>query len=234
MFTPSEPLVSATVLIPKLAYDPAKSFAFITRLTESHPVLIAARSLKANTLAELAQEARHTPGGLTYGSFGFGSFPHLILEAFARKTGVQFVHVPYQGSPPAIQDLLGERIALTFGNYTNAPQVDSGQLKVLAQTGGSRAWVRDVPTFVEQGFDDPVFRYVIANGLVGPAGLPRDVVDKNVAAAKAAIAEPAMVAYFKEASTELIGSTPEQFEQAWRTEYDTIPPLMRSLGIAAN
>src|SRR5262245_35232142 len=151
MFTPNEPLVSATVLIAKLAYNPAKDFSFITRLTESHPVLIGAKTVKANTLAELADQSKRTPGGMTYGSFGFGSFPHLILESFARKTGAQFVHVPYQGSPAAIQDLLGDRIALTFGNYTIVPQVDSGDLKLVAQTGSCRFWIRDVPTLSRKG-----------------------------------------------------------------------------------
>jgi tripartite-type tricarboxylate transporter receptor subunit TctC len=234
MFAPNEPLVSATVLIAKLAYDPAKDFSFITRLTASHPVLIAGKTVKAGTLAELADEAKRTPGGMTYGSFGFGSFPHLILESFARKTGAQFVHVPYQGSPGAIQDLLGERIALTFGNYTILPQLDSGEMKALAQTGNARFWIRDVPTFAEQGFDDPIFRFVIWNGLVGPAGLPRDVVEKNVAAAKAVIADPEVAGYFKKIATELVGNSPQEFEQEWRAEYNTIPPLIRSLGIAAN
>jgi tripartite-type tricarboxylate transporter receptor subunit TctC len=234
MFAPNEPLVGGTVLIAKLAYNPTKDFSFITRLTESHPVLIAAKSVKANSLAELADEAKRTAGGLAYGSFGFGTFPHVILESFARKTGAQFVHVPYQGSPPAIQDLLGDRIALTFGNHTIVPQLDAGQLKVLAQTGSSRFWIRDVPTFAEQGFDDPIFRYVIWNGLVGPAGLPGDVIEKNVAAARAAIAAPELAAYFKEISTQLVGSSPEEFEKQWRVEYETIPPLMRSLGITAN
>jgi tripartite-type tricarboxylate transporter receptor subunit TctC len=234
MFAPNEPLVSATVLIPNLAYNPAKDFTFITRLTDSHPVLIAAKTVKANTLAELADESKRTPGGMAYGSFGFGSFPHLILESFSRKTGAQFVHVPYQGSPAAIQDLLGDRIALTFGNYTIAPQADSGALKVLAQTGSSRFWIRDVPTFVDQDFDDPIFRFVIWNGLVGPAGLPREVVEKNAAAAKAAIAEPEVADYFKGISTQLIGNSPEEFQKEWRIEYNTIPPLIRSLGITAN
>jgi tripartite-type tricarboxylate transporter receptor subunit TctC len=234
MFTPNEPLVSATVLIAKLAYNPAKDFSFITRLTESHPVLIAAKTVKANTLAELADQSKRTPGGMTYGSFGFGSFPHLILESFARKTGAQFVHVPYQGSPAAIQDLLGDRIALVFGNYTIVPQVDSGELKLLAQTGSSRFWIRDVPTFVEQGFEDPIFRFAVWNGLVGPSGLPREVVEKNAAAAKAAIAEPEVAGYFKGISTQLIGNSAEEFEKEWGIEYNTIPPLMRSLGITAN
>jgi tripartite-type tricarboxylate transporter receptor subunit TctC len=234
MFTPNEPLVGATVLIAKPGYDPAKDFSFITRLTASRPVLIAAKNVKANTLSELAEESKRTPSGMSYGSFGFGTFPHLILESFARKTGAQFVHVPYQGSPAAIQDLLGGRIALSFGNYTIAPQVDSGALKALAQTGSSRFWVRDVATFVEQGFDDPIFRFVIWNGLVGPAGLPREVIEKNAAAARAAIAEPEVAGYFKEIATQLIGNSPEEFEKEWRVEYNTIPPLMRSLGITAN
>jgi tripartite-type tricarboxylate transporter receptor subunit TctC len=234
LFTPNEPLVSATALVAKLAYDPARDFTFISRLTASRPVLIAGKAVKANTLAELVDEAKRTPSGMAYGSFGVGSFPQLILESFARKTGAQLLHVPYQGSPAAIRDLLGGQIALTFGNYTIAPQVDSGEVKVLAQTGRSSFWVREVPTFADQGFDDPIFHFVIWNGLVGPAGLPRDVVEKNAAAAKAVIADPEVAAYFKNIATELVGNSPEEFETEWRAEYKTIPPLIRSLGIAAN
>jgi tripartite-type tricarboxylate transporter receptor subunit TctC len=234
LFAPNEPLVGATVLIANLPYDPAKDFTFITRFTNSHPVLVASKSVKAMSLAELAAEARQTPGGMSYGSFGVGSFPHLILEAFARKTGARLVHVPYPGSPAALKELLADQIALTFGNFTIAPQYDAGALKVLAQTGVARNWVRDVPTFVEQGFDDPIFRFVIWNGLVGPAGLPDAIVAKNVAAAKAAVADPGVVAFFREVATGLVGSSPEEFQRHWRSEYETVPPIMRSLGISAN
>jgi tripartite-type tricarboxylate transporter receptor subunit TctC len=232
LMTPNEPLVGATVLVANLAYDPARDFTFITRFTNSHPVLIAGKSLKANTLAELVEESKSTPGGLAYGSFGLGSFPHLILEAFARKTGAKFVHAPYQGSPPALRDLMADQIALTFGNFTIAPQVENGSMKVLAPTGPS--WARNVRTFAEQGYDDPIFRFAVWNGLVGPANLPKAVVERNAAAAQAAAALPDIVAYFREISTPLVAGSPEEFEKVWRAEYETIPALMRSFGLTAN
>ncbi len=232
MFTPNEPLVGSTVLIANLAYDPARDFTFISRITNSYPVLVANKNLKASTLAELVEESKQTPNGLAYGSFGLGSFPHLILEAFARKTGAKLVHVPYQGSPPALRDLMADQIMLTFGNFTSAPLVENGSLKVMAPTGPS--WTRGVKTFAEQGYDDPIFRFAVWNGLVGPANLPKAVVDRNAAAAQAVAASPEIIAFFREISTPLVAGSPEEFQKVWRADYETIPPLMRSLGVTAN
>jgi tripartite-type tricarboxylate transporter receptor subunit TctC len=122
---------------------------------------------------------------------------------------------------------------LTFGNFTIASQVESGAMKVIAQTG--QTWARNAKTFAEQGYDDPILRFAIWNGLVGPANLPRAVVDRNVAAAKAVVSSPEIIAYFREISTPLVAdSSPEEFEKTWRAEYQTIPSLMRALGVVAN
>ncbi len=232
--TIADPLVAQAGLQKSLPYDPATDFAYITRLTGSGGAMIALSSLQANNARELVELAKRTPGGLNYGSFGAGSFPHILLETLAKRTGAKFTAVQYRGSPQAIQELLSGQIAVTFGAGAATQLIADGKVKMIAQLGEKRGLLKDVPTFMETGFDDLVFRTPQWMGLTAPAGTPKDIVNRTAAAAKAALQRPDVKDFLNALSFEGIGNSPEEFYREWKAEYDVIPQLIRDLGIEAN
>ncbi len=232
--TIADPLVAQAGLQKNLPYDPAKDFVYITRLTGSGAAMIAMSTLPANNAAELVALAKKTPGGLNYGTFGAGSFPHILLEAMAKKSGAKFTAVHYRGSPQAIQELVAGQIAVTFGAGAAMQMINDGKVKMIAQLGEKRGLLKDVPTFMESGFDDLVFRTQQWMGLAAPAGTPKDIIDRTAAAAKAALQRSDVKDFLTNLSFEGIGNTPEEFYREWKSEYDVIPQLIRDLGIEAN
>ncbi len=232
--TVSDPLVSQAALQKNLPYDPAKDFAFITKLTNSRGAMIALSSLPANNAAELVELAKKTPGGLPYGTFGVGSFAHIAVEALARKSGAKFNAIHYRGTPQALQELLSGQIAISFGAGAATQLINDGKVKMIAQLGSTRGLLKDVPTYAEAGFDELVFTTPIWQGLLAPAGTPRDIIDKTSKAAQVALQRKDVSDFLANLSFEPVGSSPEDFYREWKAEYDAIPALIRSLGIEAN
>ncbi|MDF2119049.1 tripartite tricarboxylate transporter substrate binding protein [Roseiarcaceae bacterium H3SJ34-1] len=232
--TLNDPLVSLVALMDPLPYDPAKDFTFITKLTQSKAAMIAGPHIKARTLRELIDEAKAMPDGMAYGSFGVGSFPHIIMEALGRRTGAKFVNVNYRGSPQAIQELLSGQIGVTFGAAAAMQYIKEGKIKLIAQLGDDRGLLSDVPTFAESGFNDVLLTTPLWSGLVAPAGTPKAAVEKLVAAAKVSLERKDVQDFLVAIAFERVGNSPEEFAAQWRKEYDTIPAAIRSLGITAN
>jgi tripartite-type tricarboxylate transporter receptor subunit TctC len=231
--TINDPVVSNTVLIESPGYDVQKDFAFVTKLTFANAGVVANSKVKANTLAELVGEAKASPIPLKYGSYGPGSFPQLIFESFARQAGIKLDHVPYRGPPQLVQAMVGGEVELGTGGGNLITQLNDGSLKPLAQVGARRAWVRDVPTFTEAGFDDLILRTPIWVGLLVPAKTPKATIEKLVAANRIALANPETLEFLKNIAFVPVGSSPEEFEAEWREEFAVVPPLIRALGIKA-
>lgn len=232
--TLNDPLVSLVALMEPLPYDPAKDFTFVTKLTQSKAAMIAGPHIKARTLRELIDEAKAMPQGMAYGSFGVGSFPHIIMEALGRRTGAKFVNVNYRGSPQAIQELLSGQIGVTFGAAAAMQYIKEGKIKLIAQLGEDRGLLSDVPTFTESGFNDVLLTTPLWSGLVAPAGTPRAAIDKLVAAAKASLERKDVQDFLVAIAFERVGNSPEEFAAQWRKEYETVPAAIKSLGITAN
>jgi tripartite-type tricarboxylate transporter receptor subunit TctC len=230
----NDPVVGQVALMKSLPYDPAKDFTYVTKLTQSHAALIAGPHVKARNLLELVDEAKAMTNGMSYGSFGVGSFPHVIMETIAQKSGAKFVGVNYRGSPQAIQELLAGQIGVTFGAAAATQYINEGKIRLMAQLGERRGLLRDVPTFVESGFDSPYLRTPLWSGLIAPHGTPKPIVDRIAAAARTSLASPSVREFMAAISFEIVGNTPEEFEREWRKEYDTIPAAIRSLKIEAN
>jgi tripartite-type tricarboxylate transporter receptor subunit TctC len=230
----SDPLVSQVALMQSLPYNPATDFTFITKLTQSNAAMISGPHIKARNLRELIDEAKAMPNGMSYGSFGVGSFPHIIMETLALRSGAKFVNVNYRSSPQAIQELLSGQIGVTFGAAAATQFIADGKIKLIAQLGERRGLLRDVPTFAEEGFDDVVLTTPLWAGLVAPARTPRPIVDKMAAAAKLSLARKDVQDFLVSISFESVGNSPEEFEKEWRKEYDAVPKAIGALGITAN
>ncbi len=158
----SSALTLNPIFYKSLSYDVARDLAPITRTGQVSNVLVVNPSVPAKDLKELVALAKQKPGELIYASQGVGSNGHLIAEQFAQRAGIDYRHVPYKGSAPAVQDLLGGRVQLMFDNLPSAlPQIQSGNLRALAVTTAERSsLLPDVPTIAEMGypgFDAPAW-----------------------------------------------------------------------------
>lgn len=138
----------------KVSYDPFKDLAAISGGVNFPNVLVVRKGLGVKTLAEFVSLAKKKPGGVDYASTGAGSASHLAGELFEQRAGIQMVHVPYKGGAPALQDLLGDRIASYFSAPPTAlPHIEAGTLIPLATTGLTRpAYMPNIPTVAESGF----------------------------------------------------------------------------------
>ncbi|HSQ05904.1 MAG TPA: tripartite tricarboxylate transporter substrate binding protein [Burkholderiales bacterium] len=198
-------------LYSKLAYDPVKDFSPITLIADTSQVLVVHPSLPVRTVKEFIAYAKKHPGALNYSSAGNGSQPHLTAELFKAKTGIDLVHVPYKGAPPAMTDLLAGQVALTFATAPSAvPFVKNGKLHALGVSTAQRiAALPDVPTIAEAGV--PGFEAAGWNGLVGPAGMPAAVVDHVHAAVVKIVHVPAMASFLSGQGADPHTTTPSEF-----------------------
>ena len=205
-------------LYSKLAYDPVKDFTPITLIATTSQVLAVHPSLPVRSVKELIAYAKKRPGQINYSSAGNGSQPHLTAELFKTRTGIDIVHVPYKGAPPAMNDLLAGHVALSFATSPSAvPHVKSGKLRALAVSTARRvSALPDVPTIDESGV--PGFEASGANGLVGPAGMPAGIVEKLHAAVVKIVKEPAMSKFLSEQGADPYTTTPAEYAAYIKSE----------------
>jgi tripartite-type tricarboxylate transporter receptor subunit TctC len=217
-------------LYSKLAYDPVKDFTPITLIAATSQVLVIHNSLPVKTVREFIAYAKKHPGELNYSSAGNGSQPHLTAELFKSMTGIDIVHVPYKGAPPAMTDLLAGQVALTFATAPSAvPYVKAGRLRALGVSTAQRITaLPDVPTIAEAGV--PGFEASGANGLVGPAGLPSAIVERLNAAVVRIVREPAMSRYLSEQGADPVTMSPAEYGAYIKAEVAKWAKVVRASG----
>jgi tripartite-type tricarboxylate transporter receptor subunit TctC len=196
-----------------LRFDFVKDLAPITPLTGLPLILAVHPTLGVSSVKELIALAKAKPGELTYASVGVGTVPHLATELFGVRANVKLVHVPYQGSPPAVTDLLAGRVSMSLVvASTVMPHVEAGRLKGLASGSAKRPHIApNLPTMAEAGVPD--FDASVFFGLMAPAGTPRAVIDKLAAAANRALKSDQVAAKLRTQGFEPLGSSPEEFAQ---------------------
>jgi tripartite-type tricarboxylate transporter receptor subunit TctC len=176
-------------LYPNVGYDPRRDFAPIGLIASSANVVLVHPSVPVHSIAELIALAKKEDGKLTFASTGTGSSVHLAAELFAGMAGVGITHVPYKGSGPALNDLLGGHVTMMFSTMASAAGLvrEGSKVRALAVTGGTRSPLfPDLPTVAEAGL--PGYEAVLHYGIVAPAGTPRPVVDKLNASLNTALA----------------------------------------------
>jgi tripartite-type tricarboxylate transporter receptor subunit TctC len=218
-----------TLIYKKLGFDPVKDLAPVSLLAESQTVLVVHPSVAANSVAELIALAKAKPGALNFGSTGQGGLSHLVGELFKTNAGIQMTHVPYKGTGPALNDLLGGQIQLMF-NDTAVPHVKAGKLRALAATGTKR-WrdLPDTPTMGELGFAG----YETYNwfGLLVPAGTPGAVIAHLNRETVASMKEPAMQAWMQSRGAEAVSSSPEEFAAYIRKDLEKWARVVKAVGL---
>lgn len=206
----SGPLVIAPSLYPKLPYQPLKDFTYITPVANAALVVVTNAKSGLNTLADVIRQGKE--GKLAFASAGSGTPQHIVGEYFNMQTGAKIQHIPYKGSGPAMNDLIGAQVPLAFENPVVAMQhVTSGKLKVLAVTGSKRAAnLPDVPTVAESGLTG--FDAKPWYALLGPANLPAEVTAKLNAAVGEILASNAVRQRLDTVGAEPMHMSPEQFK----------------------
>ena len=204
--------ISAT-LYTRLAYDPIEDFAPISLIGREPGVLVVNPSLPVNSVQELIAYAKTNPGKLNFASSGNGTSIHLSAELFKAMAGVQITHVPYKGSAPALQDLVGGQVQLMFDNLPSSlALIKAGKLKALAVTSKERAAaLPDVPTIAESGL--PGFEASSWFGLLAPAGTPQPIIAKLNAEIAKWLATPEAKEKMLGQGANAAGGTPEDFVQ---------------------
>ena len=227
------PVAINKFLYDKLPYDPDRDLLPISLLASAPQLLAVHPSVPASDLRGLIQYAKQNPDKLSYGSVGSGSASHLTMELLKSQAGIALVHVPYRGFPPVVQDLLSGRIQATFAIIPAVlPQVKAGKLKALAATSAQRsALAPDVPTVAEQGF--PQFDATAWIGLLAPARVPKDVVDRLSADTQRSMRLPEVRDLLGKQGFDVVGSTPADFSAFIHRESEKWGAVVRATGAKA-
>jgi tripartite-type tricarboxylate transporter receptor subunit TctC len=211
LFLGSSANITNAAINPGLSFDMAKDFAPIALVTTAAVILVVHPSLGVDNVRELIALAKSKPGEVLYASTGVGTAPHLSGELFAMRGGVKLVHVPYQGSPQAVTDLLAGRTAMMFSPASAVvSHVATGKLKALASAAAKRPSIAsDLPTMTEAGMPD--FDTSIWFGLMAPAGTPREVIDKLARAVTEALTSNEVLAALHPQGFDALSGGPEDF-----------------------
>ena len=225
-------LATNPYLYPKLGYDPVADFAPVSLVAMVPNMLVAGNHLPANSVAELIAYGKANPGKLTYASSGVGTSIHLSGELFKKLTGVEMTHVPYRGSAPAIQDIMGGRVDIMFDNITSSlAQARGGALKGLAITTAKRShFAPELPPIA-----DTVPGYDVSSwfALFAPAKTPQDMVTRMARDTKLALSDPLVKSRLDALAAESVGSTPAELAAFLAKESDTWGRLIKDQGIRA-
>jgi tripartite-type tricarboxylate transporter receptor subunit TctC len=215
----------------KLPFDPAKDFAPITLMTVTPLVLVTRTNLPVKDVKELVALAKKEPGKITFASSGLGTSHQLSGELFKTLAGVDMLHVPYKGSPPAHIDLMGGAVDIMFDNIVPvAPQIKQGKLRALAVTTKTRAAaLPDVPTMAESGY--PNFEATAWFGLLAPAGTPQPIIDKLNKEVVAILKSPDIKEKLAGMGATVVGDTPEEFGRFMADEINKWAPVVKRANI---
>jgi tripartite-type tricarboxylate transporter receptor subunit TctC len=211
-------------------YDPEKDFAPISLLVVVPNVLVVNPQLPVKNVAELIALLKAEPDKYAYASSGNGTPLHLSGELFKSMTGVSMQHVPYKGSGPALNDLLGNQVSIMFDNLpSSSGHIKSGTLRALGVTTAERASsFPDVPTIAETV---PGYETYTWNALFAPKDTPKEAVDRLNAAAKKALADPAVSARMADFSAKIVGSTPDELKTHVATEIAKWEPVVTNANV---
>lgn len=216
-----------------LGYDALTDFVEIARVAQSPNVMVVSTQLPVKSFKELLDYSKANPGTVSYASTGIGSGQHLNGEIFSKYAGVQALHVPYKGGPPALTDVMTGRVTFFITNPSEAlPQITGGKLRAIVVTGETRMKsLPDIPTLLEVGVKNP--GTIAWWGLVAPTGTPRDIVDKLAAETLAVLKDPEVRAALARMGFEEAAMGPVAFTAFYRDEVKRYADLVKEFNIQA-
>jgi tripartite-type tricarboxylate transporter receptor subunit TctC len=233
MITTMSTHVNNTVLFAKLPFDPAKDFTPITEVSLGSVLLVAPATAPYADLKGFVAWAKQQNRPISYGSWGIGSSAHVYGEILANNFGVAMSHVPYKGEVPAITDVIGGNLDVTFSSPVGAkPQIIGGRLKAIGMTGPQRsAAMPEVPTFAEQGFKG--FELAVWVAAYAPPNTPRPIVERLQREIAAVIQLPDVRQKMIDQGQTPLGNTPEEFAAAFAKDAPRWITLIKASGAKA-
>ena len=213
---------------PKIAYNPLTDFTPIINIAATPNIIAVHPSFPARNYKEFVAELKKNPGKYSYSSSGTGGIGHLQMELYKNLSGTFVTHIPYRGAGPALNDTVAGQVNMIFGNLPSAlPFIQQKRLIPIVVAAPQRlAVLPDVPTFKEVGLE-PVNRMAYY-GILGPKGLPKEVVDKVSAGVKKALEDPAVRRRIEDTGSLIIGNTPEQFTAQIKAEYEVYKKVVET------
>jgi tripartite-type tricarboxylate transporter receptor subunit TctC len=218
-------------LYSKLPYDPLRDFAPISEVAYNPQFLDVHPSIPARSVKELIALARARPGQLNFGTAGQGTTAHMAMELFRSMAGVDMVHVPYKGTGPAMNDLLGGHLSLMFDVVlTTLPHMRSGRIRVLGVSSLERVEVApEVPTIAESGL--PGYEALVWFGLFAPAGTASEIVTRLSGEVGKIVRHPKLTEGFRLQGLTPVGSSANEFAARVRKEHALWGKVVREAGI---
>jgi tripartite-type tricarboxylate transporter receptor subunit TctC len=218
----------------KVRYDPEKSFTFVSLLASLPLILVTHPDVPVKSMKDVVDLAKSRPGELTYASYGMGSASHLAGELVKAMTGAEMLHVPFKGSSAAVTEVIAGRASMSFTTIPMVvPFIKAGRVKPIGVTSLERVdIVKDQPTLAEAGL--PGFEVLSWNGLCGPAGLPKEMVQRLHKAVVEIVAAPESRKKLVDGGYVVKGSTPAEFQAFVAAEVRKWGKLVREANVKAD
>lgn len=233
LVVPAGNLTINPTLMPNFPFNIERDFIPVTMLAKAPNVLVASSASRLRTAKDLVAQAKAQPGKLAYASPGVGSGLHLAGELFKQQAGIDLLHVPYKGTGPALNDVLGGVVPLMFSNLpATLPHLKSGKLVALGLTDSARSAASpDIPTLTEQGIGG--VKVISWYGLLAPAGTPADVVEQLARDAADILSRPAVRDQLTAQGLNSATQTPAEFAAHIKAETSTWARIIKARGITA-
>ena len=212
---------------PKIPYDPVKDFTPIINIAATPNVIAVNPKFPAKDYKSFVAELKKSPGKYSYASSGTGGIQHMLMELYKSLSGTFMTHIPYRGAGPALNDVVAGQVNMTLDNLPSSlPFIKDGRMVPIVVAAPQRlAVLPGVPTFKEVGLE-PVNRMAFY-GILGPKGMPKDVVDKINAGVRKALEDPAVRKRIEDTGSLIVANTPEQFSEQIKAEFDIYKDVVK-------
>jgi tripartite-type tricarboxylate transporter receptor subunit TctC len=217
-----------------IPFDTLKDFVPVGKIGDAILIMVAHPSVPANNLSEIIALSKKTPGGLSYGTSGPGSTPHIMGESLNVKTGANFVHIAYKGGGPAMIDLQGGNIPIVMTAVAGAlPHIQAGRIKGIGVSSAARASsLPDLPTFIEQGQKDFILNSWV--GILAPQKTPAPIINKLNATLNEILRDPEVVERLQKLGVTPMPGTPAQFGAAMKADLEEFGKVVKAAKISQN